>query len=220
MNLRTSIIERAVRSCVSSEAKRNAGNAYRMLHFVEDLMIANRENTWLQSRQEIVQASSGDLPGLLQSEGLLFEGHLGHLRQWLNEEITFAVVAADAKHGYRAVNAIEKESFPVSEAHKAIINRAKASLDSEAAKKDKAASNSSSYSKGGRGRGRGVARGRGRGFQPQPRYNYNNYNNNSGPGPMRCVICNKTGHLANSCYAKYDKNDPKGPAGRGRGVPT
>ena len=134
---------------------------------------------------------------------------------------SLAVVAADAKHGYRAVNAIEREAFPVSEAHKAIINRVKALLDSEATKKDKAAYSAAAAPRG-RGRGRGFSGfsgGRGRGFQPpKGRYNDNNNYNKRQPGGMQCVICGKPGHLANSCYSKFDKNDPKGPAGKSAGA--
>ena len=231
MNLRTSTIERAVKSCSSFEAKRNVKNAYQMLHWVEDVLKSNRASLSLQSRSEIIRASAGDLPGRIQSEGLQMESHLMHLRQWVNEEITFAVVAADARHGYKAVNAIEKEAHPVSEAHKLIINRAKADLDSDQAKKEKAASSAQSTynsSRGVRGRGaRGVSRGRGsfNRFNNNNNYNSpnnapprgNNYNNNNNNNynnnrpPIHCMICGRNGHLANNCYSK-NKNDSKGSA--------
>ena len=204
-----------------------------MLHWVEDVLVSNRASLSLQSRQEIVLASQNDLPGRIQSEGLLMEGHLCHLRQWLTEEITFAVVASDAKHGYKAVNAIEKEAHPVSEAHKVIINRAKAEVAAEASKKEKFTSSSSStYTpRGGRGRGGRGSAPRGRGYHPYNRYNNDNYNgaprnnnynnsnsnSNSNKPTIHCVLCGKSGHLANFCYSR-NKNDPKGPSGNAGGI--
>ena len=208
MNSRLSVIDRAVKNCVTPEAKRNVRNALRQLHFLEDVLQSNRSGLALQSRQQIVQAYQGDLPGTIQTQALVLEGLLGHLRAWLNEEVTLALEAVtDAKHGYRAVALIEKESHCVSEVQKSIINRAKAQAEAESSKRDK--NSAAKSSRGGRGRSSG-------------RGSYPSYNNNSERSfkPMRCILCSRNGHTADFCRYKGDKRDPKGPAGAKGGVTT
>ena len=207
MNLRSSQIDRAVRSCVHLEAKRNVRNAYKQLHFLEDILQLNRTTLSLQSRDEIVRASADDLPARIQSEGLVLEGLLNHHRAWISEEITLALECVDKKLGYSAVAVLERDSHMVSEAQKAIIKAAKREAESDAARREKS-SNTSSSNRGSRGRGGGRGRG---GYNPGTYYsgnsnNNNNFNNNNANyRPMKCVLCGLNGHLANHC-----RQPPKG----------
>ena len=207
MNLRSSLIERAVRQCANLEAKRNVRNAYKQLHFMEDILQLHRTSLSLQSRAEIVRASADDLPGRIQSEGLILEGLLNHHRAWLHEEVTLAMECSDKKLGYSAVALIEKESHSISEAQRAIIKQARKEAESEASKKDKPSFTAPRGSNRSRGRGRGSYSYNNFGGNSNSS-NYSNNNNNSNYNnykPMRCVLCNKTGHLANHCRQPHAK---------------